>query len=162
MSDIQNDVYRVFQIDYRENQKDAAEMMAGFQPEGSVSKGALKRLDMYRPVAVIPARNLEEVFAFGNHQGGGVVIPIEPMHSVSVGDIVMDEDDKVWVVASGGYEKLDAPDDSTAISFFELSIRLELDAAQAMVFRYLRLAAFDLGAEDSSEEFLNHAYRNNQ
>ena len=137
MSLFQREVYRVFQIDYRENSDDAAEMMGGFQPEGSVSKGALNRLDMYVPVAVIPARNLDEVFVFGNHEGGEV-LTVGKMHSVSVGDIIVDEADKASVVASSGFEEMASGAGRV------LGNGLGLDAAQAIVFRHLRLAYSEL------------------
>ena len=141
---LKKETYRVFQIDYRENADDAAEMMGGFQPEGSVSKGALKRLDMYVPVAVIPARNLDEVFVFGNHEGGEV-LTVGQMHSVSVGDIIVDEADKASVVASGGFEEMASGAGRV------LGNGLGLDAAQAIVFRHLRLAASDLDGMKASE-----------
>ena len=142
---IQNEIFRLFQIDYREFPDDAADMMGGFQPKGELKENALKRLTMYRPVAVIPAKNLEEVSAFGNYQGGDV-LKVDRMHSLSVGDIVMDERDRLWVVASSGYQQLDPQGPSSC-----LGILLELDAAQAIVFRHLRLAASDLDGMKASE-----------
>ena len=131
---VQNEIFRLFQIDYREFPDDAAAMMAGFQPKGELKENALKRLTMYRPVAVIPAKNLDEVSAFGNYQGGDV-LKVDRMHSLSVGDIVMDERERLWVVSSSGYQQLDPLVASSC-----LGILLDLDAAQAIVFRHLRLA----------------------
>ena len=63
--------------------------------------------DDYKVVAKIDAYDLEEVFKIGNGMGDKTAITrLAPMHSVSVGDIVVTEDGKEYYVASFGFEEV--------------------------------------------------------
>ena len=63
-------------------------------------------LENYEIVADIEADNLEEVFAIGNNMGDEAKITrYAKMHSVSVGDVIRD-DENVFVVAMFGFEKI--------------------------------------------------------
>ena len=63
--------------------------------------------DDYKVVAKIDACDLEEVFKIGNGMGDKTAITrLAPMHSVSVGDIVVTEDGKEYYVASFGFEEV--------------------------------------------------------
>jgi len=72
--------------------------------------------DVFKFVAWINATDLDEVFAIGNgirsaKMDNDDVSPTDRMvqfarmHSISVGDIIQDEDGKTWVVSSFGFEE---------------------------------------------------------
>lgn len=61
---------------------------------------------MYEQVAVIEAADLEGVFHIGNMGPEEKITRLAPMHSVSVGDVVVDEDGNAFVVASFGFDPI--------------------------------------------------------
>ena len=64
--------------------------------------------DEYRMVALIDGKTLNDVFEIGNIGPESSIERIEPMHSVSVGDIIQDViDDKTFVVDKYGFVKID-------------------------------------------------------
>ena len=64
--------------------------------------------DEYRMVALVDAKTLDDVFTIGNIGPESSIERVEPMHSVSVGDIIQDViDDKTWVVDKYGFVKID-------------------------------------------------------
>ena len=63
--------------------------------------------DEYRMVALVNAKTLDDVFTVGNVGPESKIERVEPMHSVSVGDIIKDViDDKTFVVAKYGFEEI--------------------------------------------------------
>ena len=63
-------------------------------------------LENYTVVADIEADDLEEVFAIGNNMGDESKINrYAKMHSLSVGDVIRD-DENVFVVAMFGFEEI--------------------------------------------------------
>lgn len=66
--------------------------------------------DQFEFVAIIQARDLNHVFAISNCCGEdpkleSLIERVQPMHSLSVGDIVHDlETDETWVVAMLGFD----------------------------------------------------------
>ena len=64
--------------------------------------------DEYRMVALIDGKSLDDVFSIGNIGPESKIERVEPMHSVSVGDIIEDViDRKTYVVAKYGFEEID-------------------------------------------------------
>jgi hypothetical protein len=64
--------------------------------------------DEYRMVALIDGKTLDDVFTIGNMGPESKIERVEPMHSVSVGDIIEDViDRKTYVVAKYGFEEID-------------------------------------------------------
>lgn len=64
--------------------------------------------DEYRMVALIDGKTLDDVFTIGNIGPESSIERVEPMHSVSVGDIIQDViDNKTFVVAKYGFEEID-------------------------------------------------------
>ena len=64
--------------------------------------------DEYRMVALIDGKTLDDVFTIGNIGPESKIERVEPMHSVSVGDIIQDViDNKTYVVAKYGFEEID-------------------------------------------------------
>ena len=59
--------------------------------------------DMYSKVAVIEATSLEDVFDIGNIGPESAIERLAPMHSLSVGDVVVDESGKAMFVDSFGF-----------------------------------------------------------
>jgi len=79
-------------------------MSATFAPTVEKIKNAYND---YRFVAEIEANNLDEVFAIGNGMGDqSAITRLQRMKSISVGDIIIDEDGKEVFVATFGFEKL--------------------------------------------------------
>ena len=63
--------------------------------------------DEYHMVALVNAKTLDDVFTVGNVGPESKIERVEPMHSVSVGDIIQDViDDKTFVVAKYGFEEI--------------------------------------------------------
>lgn len=61
---------------------------------------------MYQKVAVITAENFEDVFTVGNVGPEEQIERLAPMHSVSVGDVVIREDGVTMYVDSYGFKQL--------------------------------------------------------
>lgn len=72
-----------------------AEMIANWYQEGR-----------YELVAIIDAEGINDVFDIGNIGPEEQITRVQRMHSMSVGDIVIDENDDIFVVAPRGYDKL--------------------------------------------------------
>lgn len=62
---------------------------------------------LYKPVAYIQAMSLGGVFDIGNIGPEKYIERLAPMHSVSVGDVIVDEDGRAFYVAPVGYKSLD-------------------------------------------------------
>ncbi len=60
----------------------------------------------YDLVAEIEATDLKQVFDIGNIGPERAITRLAPMHSVSVGDIIMDEQGDTHLVASMGFTKI--------------------------------------------------------
>lgn len=60
----------------------------------------------YEHVATIEAVDLDHVFEVGNIGPESRINRLAKMHSVSVGDLIKDPDNKMWVVASIGFEEV--------------------------------------------------------
>ena len=70
----------------------------GFQPEN--------HLDKYVHVANIATDDLDTAFEIGNIGPEGDIYRKDKMHSVSVGDILVDSNADTYIVASAGFDKL--------------------------------------------------------
>ena len=68
-----------------------------------IEKLAYDAFDYYTHVANIEANNLNQVFEIGNIGPMESIERIAPMSSVSVGDIIVDEDGQMTVVAPVGF-----------------------------------------------------------
>jgi DNA-binding beta-propeller fold protein YncE len=62
--------------------------------------------DLYEKVAVIDADSFDDVFEIGNIGPEKNIERIAPMHSVSVGDILLAESGEVVYVAQYGFNKI--------------------------------------------------------
>jgi hypothetical protein len=58
---------------------------------------------MYEMVAEIDAEDLEQVFEIGNMGPEENIVRLKPMHSVSVGDVVLNDEGKAFYVDSFGF-----------------------------------------------------------
>tara|TARA_R100001509_G_scaffold26660_1_gene13927 strand:+ start:504 stop:818 length:315 start_codon:yes stop_codon:yes gene_type:complete len=61
----------------------------------------------YQTVAEISAPSLEDVFRVSNLNIEDKITRIRKMHSVSVGDVIADEDNELFVVSPFGFEKVE-------------------------------------------------------
>ena len=62
---------------------------------------------LYKPVAYIQAETLGRVFDIGNIGPEKDIERLAPMHSVSVGDVIVDEKNHAFYVAPLGFKQLD-------------------------------------------------------
>lgn len=62
---------------------------------------------LYGPVAEITADSLNQVFDIGNIGPESSIKRLAPMHSVSVGDVIVDENGHAFYVAPMGFKSLD-------------------------------------------------------
>ena len=74
---------------------------------GMGSFDPLKNIQHYEHVADLDAEDLNEAFQIGNIGPEEAYTRYKPMHSVSVGDILVDENNDVHIVASFGFDKLE-------------------------------------------------------
>ena len=58
----------------------------------------------YRVVAQFNVNTLDDVYAASNLGQEDVIERIERMHSVSVGDIIVDDHEGTWIVAPTGFD----------------------------------------------------------
>lgn len=65
-----------------------------------------KARSFYSKVAEINAKDFEDVFEIGNIGPEENITRIKPMHSVSVGDVIVSEDGVCKFVAPFGFEQL--------------------------------------------------------
>lgn len=70
------------------------------EPELGIAGG------FYETVAEIEARDLEHVFEVGNIGPEEAITRLARMHSVSVGDLVVDPEGRTYVVARFGFEEV--------------------------------------------------------
>lgn len=113
-------IYKIFQINLTDAEIDAInaagdhgavpknklrldiEMSHG-KPVGDLVKEAFEK-GYYEHVSNITADSLEGVFHVGNMGPEENIERFKPMHSVSVGDVVLDQDGMFHMVASFGFD----------------------------------------------------------
>jgi len=61
----------------------------------------------YSKVCEIVASDLDEVFRIGNIGPESKINRLDRMHSISVGDVIEDEEHRLFVVKSFGFERFD-------------------------------------------------------
>ena len=61
----------------------------------------------YGKVAEINATNLDQVFQIGNIGPEQKITRLDRMHSISVGDVIVDGNGKQWGVAGAGFAELE-------------------------------------------------------
>ena len=99
--------YTVHQINLSDDQFNAHRetyLNTTFHPTDSAIIAAR---NLYAPVAVITADSLDQVFNIGNIGPEKYIERLAPMHSVSVGDVIVDEDGHAVYVAPVGFKSLD-------------------------------------------------------
>ena len=62
--------------------------------------------DLYKKVAEITARNLEDVFTVSNIGKEQQIKRLAPMSSISVGDIIVNEDGEAYIVNPIGFQQI--------------------------------------------------------
>jgi len=63
-------------------------------------------LTNYKEVCIIEAEDLNEVFEIGNIGPEEKITRLDRMHSVSVGDVIKDDKNRLFVVKGIGFERL--------------------------------------------------------
>lgn len=76
------------------------------KPVGHLVKEAFEK-GYYRHVSNITANSLEGAFEVGNIGPEANIERFAPMHSLSVGDVVLDQDGMFHMVASFGFDAVD-------------------------------------------------------
>ena len=91
------------------------EEVENIYPESSFNYGMgdfdpIANIDKYHHVADVSTDNQETAFAIMNRWNEidqKMVRRYEPLHSLSVGDILVDDDETVSIVSNFGFDKLD-------------------------------------------------------
>jgi hypothetical protein len=103
-------IYTVYQFDnkdfFKDGQyisKDHADKLFNITFFGKVDGNDLF---MYRPVAAISANDLDEVFQIGNIGPADQIEVFDKMKSISIGDIICDQDGNYMVVGQEGFHNL--------------------------------------------------------
>lgn len=109
--------YEIRQINLTDKQIDEVNASKGDYPEfyskylrtsfGPTADTIWDAIDMYETVAYIEADSLEGVFHIGNIGPESSIERIRQMHSLSVGDIVIDEDGKWFFVDTFGFGEIE-------------------------------------------------------
>ena len=110
-------VYRIMQINMTQEQVDEVNRSKGVYPEWYQKREAtlfrpsadaiLDAWDHYETAAYIKADDLDEVFEIGNIGPEDSIERMGPMHSISVGDVIVDTGYNVaWYVDSFGFGQL--------------------------------------------------------
>ena len=110
-------VYRIMQINMTQEQVDEVNRSKGVYPEWYQKREAtlfrpsadaiLDAWDHYETAAYIKADDLDEVFQIGNIGPEDNIERMGPMHSISVGDVIVDTGYNVaWYVDSFGFGQL--------------------------------------------------------
>ena len=110
-------VYRIMQINMTQEQVDEVNRSRGVYPEWYQKREAtlfrpsadaiLDAWDHYETAAYIKADDLDEVFQIGNIGPEDNIERMGPMHSISVGDVIVDTGyDVAWYVDSFGFGEL--------------------------------------------------------
>ena len=110
-------VYRIMQINMTQEQVDEVNRSKGVYPEWYQKREAtlfrpsadaiLDAWDHYETAAYIKADDLDEVFQIGNIGPEDSIERMGPMHSISVGDVIVDTGYNVaWYVDSFGFGQL--------------------------------------------------------
>ena len=110
-------VYRIMQINLTQEQVDEVNRSKGVYPEWYQKREAtlfrpsadaiLDAWDHYETAAYIKADDLDEVFEIGNIGPEDSIERMGPMHSISVGDVIVDTGYNVaWYVDSFGFGQL--------------------------------------------------------
>ncbi len=101
--------YEIYQMD-----KEHTTYLVENEPDiyFNISRGNITPVDFlahYQLVAEIEANDLNEVFNIGNNVGPEEKITrIARMHSISVGDVIRDDTNKLFVVKPIGFERFHA------------------------------------------------------
>lgn len=106
--------FQVYQINGRKHPEQCSRAMMYSISNSLYNKEAAKRdleAGVYEKVARVHAQNLEQVFEFTNLCGEYPeyeerIERLAPMHSLSVGDIVVAPDSSVHIVASFGFDMI--------------------------------------------------------
>jgi hypothetical protein len=99
--------YTVHQINLSDDQFNAHRdtyLNTTFHP---TNESILAARGLYAPVAEINALSLNQVFDIGNIGPESKITRLAPMHSISVGDVIVDEDGHAVYVAPFGFNSLD-------------------------------------------------------
>jgi len=96
---------KVYQIPSAEmkNMYPASPFMYGMGPSFNINE----HINKYVHVADLAVDTLDDAFEVGNIGPESKYTRHKPMHSISVGDILVDENNKPFVVAPAGFDELD-------------------------------------------------------
>ena len=105
--------YKVFQFQLNDEDTDLVNAQ-GWDASEKLQAYMAVRLGRWAPVAhkyydlvaEIEATDLEQVFDIGNIGPESAITRLAPMHSVSVGDVVLDPQGDMHLVASMGFTKI--------------------------------------------------------
>ena len=72
--------------------------------------------NLFNKVAIIDANDLEDAFTISNlGEEEHLIERLDSMHSLSVGDVLIDEENKAFYVDTFGFKSLDLPQDEVTV-----------------------------------------------
>jgi hypothetical protein len=86
--------------------KGAKDVQEAFEASISGNVDSIFFLTNYKEVCIIEAEDLNEVFEIGNIGPEEKITRLDRMHSVSVGDVIQDDQYRLFVVKGIGFERL--------------------------------------------------------
>tara|TARA_B110000240_G_C13481949_1_gene445691 strand:- start:276 stop:662 length:387 start_codon:yes stop_codon:yes gene_type:complete len=107
--------YDIYQIQLTEEQRDdinSSEVMPKWYKSymdmrmNAGESAIMSILHMYKPVATIEAKDLDDVFEIGNIGPESAIERLDRMSSISVGDIIISYTGTVSLVKSLGFEEM--------------------------------------------------------
>lgn len=99
--------YTVYQINLSDDQYAAHRetyLNTTFRP---TVESIIAACGLYEPVAEITADSLSQVFDIGNIGPESSITRLAPMHSISVGDVIVDECGHAFYIAPVGFKRID-------------------------------------------------------
>ena len=106
---------------YQVMQSKSSEVWASLMPNGEDIANSLHTYDL---VATIEADNLDQVFEIGNIGPKSKIEQRLPMRSISVSDVIVDENSDYYFVDIVGFKKLSLPSKIKTHSEFEAWVKL--------------------------------------
>ena len=99
--------YSIYQINLTDEQYEDKVVLETYRSVqfGCSVESVISAKPLYSKVAVIEAEDLEDVFTIGNIGPEGKIERIAPMHSVSVGDVVVDKNGYASVCMPMGFKQ---------------------------------------------------------
>lgn len=110
--------YQIYQIQFSKLDEENDVLLDAYHYKliEIVAEHISENFKYFNKVAIIDANDLEDAFTISNlGEEEHLIERLAPMHSLSVGDILIDEENKVFVVNTFGFTEIDLPQDEVTV-----------------------------------------------